>query len=85
MCNKKEWIISYFLNNDFSVGIMQLKALPEFDEVGEYSEEECEEVIKIIQSVPIPKFEKTYFWGDKTLEEWNEFVEIVNNKIKELV
>lgn len=80
--NDRKWMITYVLNQDSeSISTVQMIAHPELGEVGEYSEEECDEVIKIINSVPLPKFKKKVF-GNKTYGEWNEFVDVVNNKVK---
>ena len=79
----KVWVLHYTLNRDLrSVNIVQLLACPEFCETGKYSVQECEEIIKIIRSTPLPRFEKKYWWGGKTLEEWDEFVEVIKNKIE---
>ena len=62
--------------------MVQLKAIPEFNEVGLYTEKECGILQNIINSTPIPKFEKRYWWGNLTLEEWDDFKKDVNDKIK---
>lgn len=83
--DEESWIISYTLNRDLkSVSIVQLKASKEFGEVGKYSAKECEEAVKIIRSTPLPEFKKRYWWGSKTLEEWEEFVNEVQFKLEKL-
>lgn len=79
----KDWFVSYYLNGDYSVSIIQLKANPAFNEIGRYTEEECKKVTAIIRSVPVPEFMKKHPWGSLTLDEWDDYVKIVNLKIKE--
>lgn len=81
--NDRKWMIAFVLNQDSeSINIIQMIAHPELGEIGKYSEEECDEVIKIINSIPFPKFKKKAF-GNKTYEEWDEFVDIINDKIEQ--
>jgi len=85
MSEDKIWIIQYYLNGDYSVSTIQLMANPVFDEVGKYTTEECKKVIAAIHSVDVPEFKKVHPWGALTLEEWDDYVKIVNLKIKESI
>jgi hypothetical protein len=71
------------LNSDNeSISILTFVAMPIFDEVGEYTDEEAKKVVEFLQKQKVPKFVKTDTIGSytyKTYEEWNEFVK--NNKI----
>jgi hypothetical protein len=75
--------VHYILNSDLkSITTLTFVAMPAFDEVGEYTDEEAKKVIGFLSKQKVPKFVKTYTIGSytyKTYEEWNEFVK--NNKI----
>lgn len=82
----KEWIFSYTLAEDKkSLLFWELKAIPTWGEKGEYTFEECQRIVELLRTIPVPEFVDEYPWGGKTYKEWDEFVKENKLKIKELL
>jgi hypothetical protein len=76
--------VHYILNSDLkSITTLTFVAMPAFDEVGEYTDEEAKKVVEFLSKQKVPAFVKTNTIGSytyKTYEEWTEFVK--NNEIE---
>lgn len=77
--NERKWMFTYFPNNDNSLSTMMLIAMPEFNEIGEYTEEECNKIKDWIHKQPKKD------WMATNYKEWDKFVEDNKIKIKELL
>lgn len=87
--NNKQYFVSYVLTSDEkNIIIVTFVAIPAFDEVGIYTEDEAKKVVELLQKQKVPKIVKTGYIGSyvyKTYEEWGKFVKSNDKKIKKLL